>query len=170
MLKFLTVLDINTVMYLERRLQMDYEKYFDEILKILYDLHSHHQANDIPIGVKGEAILLLTLVHRGGYALPGELAKDINVSTARIAAILKSVEKKGLIKREIDTNDRRKILVTITPEGQLFADARKDEIFTFWKKFMDFIGEEDVLHSIRILKKVHSFVHTTDLCPMNFNA
>ncbi|WP_054741688.1 MarR family winged helix-turn-helix transcriptional regulator [Cellulosilyticum ruminicola] len=149
---------------------MDYEKYFDEILKLLYDLHSHHQANDIPISAKGEVFLLLTLAHRGGYALPGELAKDINVSTARIAAILKSIEKKGLIKREIDANDRRKILVTITPAGQSFADARKEDIFIFWKKFMDFIGEEDVLHSIRILKKVHSFVHTTDICPIKFNA
>lgn len=119
---------------------------------------------------KERSFYFLTLAHRGGYALPGELAKDINVSTARIAAILKSIEKKGLIKREIDANDRRKILVTITPAGQSFADARKEDIFIFWKKFMDFIGEEDVLHSIRILKKVHSFVHTTDICPIKFNA
>ena len=40
------------------------------------------------------------------------------MSTARIASILKSLEEKECIVREVDKKDKRKILVKITDKGQ----------------------------------------------------
>lgn len=141
---------------------MDYTKYMNEILELVCSLHNFHKENQIYMTLKGEIFVLLSLEHRGGTALPGELAEDTGVSTARIAAILKSVEKKGLLKREIDINDRRKVLVTLTPEGTAFALSKKQELFEYWKKLMDTLGEDDVQNAIRILKKIHTFTQTTD--------
>lgn len=146
---------------------MDYEKYINEIFQIISALHNYHKENEIHLTLKGEIFVLLSLACRGGSALPGELADNTGVSTARIAAILKSMEKKGLLKREVDVNDRRKILVTLTPEGKAVALEKKAHIFEFWKKLMDALGEEDVQNAIRILKKVHAFTENTDFCFKN---
>lgn len=145
---------------------MNYEKYMNEVLEIMYALHNYHKDSQIQMTLKGEVFVLLSLDKRGGLALPSELTEDTGVSTARIAAILKSVEKKGLLKREMDVNDRRKILVSLTPEGTAYVKEKKEEIFSFWKKLMDAIGEEDIQNAIRILRKVHNFAESVECCPL----
>lgn len=140
---------------------MDYDKYMKESFELLCALHNSHKENQIQMTLKGELFVLFILDSRGDKALPGELAEIADVSTARIAAILKSIEKKGLLKREIDAADRRKILVTLTPEGITYCQKKKDEIYAYWKKLMDALGEEDVQNSIRIMKKFLDFTKTT---------
>jgi len=60
-------------------------------------------------------------------AAPSDLAEKFNVTSSRIANTLKALERKGLILRDINPDDRRGIIVTITPAGRAFGVERYRE-------------------------------------------
>jgi DNA-binding MarR family transcriptional regulator len=60
---------------------------------------------------------------RDRAASPGELAAAVGVSTASMARTLARLEERGLIARSIDPRDRRRIEVTLQPEGSRVLSA-----------------------------------------------
>ena len=57
-----------------------------------------------------------------------DLSDFLEVSTARVASILNSLENKKLIVRENDVDDKRKTLVNITDDGEKLTHEMKCEI------------------------------------------
>ena len=67
----------------------------------------------------------------------GELAADLRIRPATLTGLADRLEQKGLIRRWSDTNDRRVVRISLTPEGSLLLDeaaaagrAYLDDIFT----------------------------------------
>ncbi|GAK31641.1 predicted transcriptional regulator [Weissella oryzae SG25] len=68
----------------------------------------------------GEQMILTYLYkHANEAVVPSDLAAHARLSSARIATVLNGLEERNMIKREISKTDRRKILVTLTPLGQV---------------------------------------------------
>lgn len=65
-----------------------------------------------------ECALLGTLATAGGTLTSGEIAERMQMSTARIAALLRNLEEKGQVKRHKDPKDKRVIYVTLTEDGK----------------------------------------------------
>lgn len=65
----------------------------------------------------GRLCLLYALQRIGRPALPSELGDDLAVTRANISGLLRGLEKSGMVRREIDTADRRRIHVHLTPKG-----------------------------------------------------
>jgi len=65
----------------------------------------------------GRLCLLYTLQRIGRPALPSELGDDMEVTRANVSGLLAGLEKNGMVRREIDPSDRRRILVHLTPKG-----------------------------------------------------
>lgn len=61
--------------------------------------------------------VLETLYHLGSMS-PGELSAKLLKSGGNITLVIDNLEKQGLIHRERDTEDRRMIIVSLTPAGQ----------------------------------------------------
>ena len=76
----------------------------------------------------GEIGVLSMLAFDQNPVMAGELSEKLNVTTARIARILNSLESKQYIRRKNDRTDRRKTFVTITKKGKELADSTKKEI------------------------------------------
>jgi DNA-binding MarR family transcriptional regulator len=54
---------------------------------------------------------------RGGSLTPSELAKDMMLSTSAMTNRLDRLEKRGLIARQADPQDRRSLRIVLTAEG-----------------------------------------------------
>ena len=52
----------------------------------------------------------------------GELSSRLSMATSRVAAVLGSLEKKGLLERENDAVDRRRVLVSLTQAGEALCE------------------------------------------------
>ena len=65
----------------------------------------------------GRLCVLYALQRIGRPALPSELGDDLAVTRSNISGLLAGLEKNGMVRREIDTADRRRILVHLTPKG-----------------------------------------------------
>ncbi|MCL2025138.1 MAG: MarR family transcriptional regulator [Coriobacteriia bacterium] len=104
------------------------------------------------------------IAHYGGAVTPGQIGDVMNVSSARIAQTLNSIEKKGLITREIDVNDRRKVLVTLTPAGAKAAEEHLRTITELATKMLTLLGEEDAKEYVRITGKLADIFERESLC------
>ena len=70
---------------------------------------------------------VLTYLAQCGASSPSVLAEKFNVTTSRIANTLKPLEKKGYVRRDVNPDDHRGIIVTITPEGRVYGKERYQE-------------------------------------------
>ncbi len=91
----------------------------------------------------GEMFILNHMVYHDDSALPSELAAAMNTSSARVAMALKSLEKKGFVTRRIDTGDRRKINVSLTPRGRELVESHKEEMHRKMERILCQLGEAD---------------------------
>lgn len=136
---------------------MDYRALAEELTKYL--LERPPRPKDAPRLEKdrGELMVLAYLTEFKDGATPGELAKFGDVSTARIATALKSLEKKGYIIRSVDPEDRRKVVVHITDDGKAYGNEHKQRRLNHLAVMLEFLGEEDAVHHIRIMKRLNEF-------------
>ena len=103
---------------------------------------------------KGEMRVLSYLYQQDEPVQPGELCQILDASSARVAAVLKRLESKGQIERRMDTDDRRKILVCITPAGHRLVEARRGEMHNYIAGIIDRLGEDDAREGLRILARI----------------
>jgi len=98
---------------------------------------------------KGESFVLHVLSGKAEM-LPSELSSALGTSAARISAVLGTLEKKGLVVRQIDLNNRRNILVSITDNGRKRVKIEKRK----WGKTLEQVflemGEEDTQAYLRL--------------------
>ncbi len=78
----------------------------------------------------------------------------MNISSARVAAALNSLEEKELITRRINVDDRRKIIVELTPKGVEYLEERQREHFERIKSILVQLGEKDAKELVRILGRI----------------
>ena len=96
-------------------------KNIEGTIKDFLDLHYRH-AKEIKymynqFCITGENGVLFQLQNNGGKLSSGELAESLDLTSGRIANILKSLEKKSLILRERDSSDRRHVMASLTDLG-----------------------------------------------------
>jgi DNA-binding MarR family transcriptional regulator len=138
-------------------------------MAICYDFLFHYYTNpnnnrkqnqSVLETIKGENLILLLLEKNNGMQ-PGEICSIMSISTARIAAALNNLEEKGLVYRELDKNDRRRICVFLTDKGKTAVYEKKERTFSFYKKMFEQLGEQDANDYVRITKKIAQ-IYTKD--------
>ncbi len=65
---------------------------------------------------------VLRCLWEDGPCTPKELAQILRLENSTVSGVLDRMEKKGLIKRVVDPNDRRSIRVETTPPGAAMKD------------------------------------------------
>lgn len=102
---------------------------------------------------QGETMVIKFLDILGEPASPKHLAEALNLSSARIAALLGSLEKKGQITRDMDPKDRRRIQVTLTNCGKEVANVEKKEMHDKMIKIFNQMGEADTKKFLELMTK-----------------
>ena len=113
-------------------------------------LHKSRVHKGIFDSLEGEVFLLQHIMKNDGVALPSELCHEGKISSARVAATLKSLEQKGLISRELDIKDHRKVLVKLTIKGKKVASDKYTEIKENIIELLSTLKEEDAREYVRI--------------------
>lgn len=135
-------------------MEYTYEDLAKEFLTEFYRLGRLTQSKTISHSMKGEAFLLVYLLQKGEGASPGELGKALKSSTARVAAALNSLERKKLVIRKTNEEDRRKVLVELTEEGRKKAEECRQVPEHMVAYLMEQLGKEDAIHMLHIIKRI----------------
>ena len=68
-----------------------------------------------------EALRLLAFARHGTLPM-GKMGERLMVHPASVTNAISKLEQRGLVRRNLSTDDRRVILATITPDGQALAE------------------------------------------------
>ena len=102
----------------------------------------------------GETAALYYLCGAGSAgATPSQLSEALEVSRARAANILRSLREKGYVEMDVSEDDRRKMDVRCTPAGKRCFQEKYDFLLGCIDKYVDVLGEEDILALTRLLQK-----------------
>lgn len=88
----------------------------------------------------------------------GDLSKKMNVSSARIAALLNDLESKGWAYRDKSDSDSRKTIIKITKEGESEIVEKRKKACLLLRHIIDEVGEEDIRKFIDTSKKIKTIV------------
>jgi len=67
------------------------------------------------------------------------LVKTMHLSPGRITHLVDSLEKKGLVSRKMDPNDRRSILVRLTDDALVFLGKIQDEYIQLHEEILQYL-------------------------------
>lgn len=105
---------------------------------------------------RGAGFLLGFLAMSDGVVYAGDIARRMDVSTARIAAMLNRMEKNGFIRREPAPEDARKTVVKLTDQGRCWIQQTREQALTRAELLLERVGPEDVWEFIRLSKEIKS--------------
>ncbi len=132
---------------------MDRESMARELLKYMKSAEKG-PAKEIAAVSKGEMAMLDYLVTQQRVTTPTELSICLDLSTARVANTLNSLERKGYVERIHDVVDRRKVLVHATESGKAVFLSEEKKAISHIGELFDELGEEDSRELVRLLRKV----------------
>lgn len=94
---------------------------------------------------------LINIIHDARTITINEIAQKLNVSSSAASQQVSKLEGNGYVKRQINVNNRREILVSLDKKGQSFMKKqdRFDEIVT--EKLYKKLGEEKLTEFKNIL-------------------
>nr|AGS51614.1 transcriptional regulator MarR family [uncultured bacterium contig00017] len=139
--------------------------YISEAVSALEEIMSNNHMNifaHMTKATRGESFVLRFLAQRDGAVLPSELKTALKSSKPRISAILRTLEKKGEIVREVDKANRRNVLVTITETGRARAKTDMQRVYDCIAETFAEMGETDTRDFIRLARKVFGAVQKMD--------
>ncbi len=128
------------------------------ILIRMYDIH-YRYAEEIKclcdqFCITGENGVLCRLHIHEGRLSSGELAETMGLTSGRIANILKSLERKGMVQRERDSRDRRHVIAVLTDQGREKINSIFDKNNEIIEKVLERLDIQEVREGLSIFEKV----------------
>ena len=122
------------------------------------DSHSDNFFKRINETNRGIAALLGHLNDDDVPVTAGQISRFMNVSTARVAVLLKKMEARGFIVKETDENDARKTVVVLSELGKKKAEELHDDMCSQISEMIDRIGMERLVDFIAVSKEIRSIM------------
>lgn len=132
----------------------NYEKYIAEFCSVYTGTGTRKLARLLEEGYKGMYSILRILNENKTETLAGDLAKRLDISTARIAVAIKNLEQKGYVKRKKADDDKRKVVVELLPKGEAALHAREEKLFAVLTEYMQKLTDEELACFLSVSKKM----------------
>ncbi|MBR5524528.1 MAG: winged helix DNA-binding protein [Clostridia bacterium] len=133
----------------------------EEIEKIVLLLDESHPSkfmkkrNETNAGI---GAVLRFLFESGQPMTAGSISQFMNVSTARVAVLLKKMEARGFIFRQAGTADARTVVVSLTEAGIETASKMQEDFHRDIGVLIDTIGMERLIEYTNISREIRSVI------------
>ncbi|MFA7107143.1 MAG: transcriptional regulator [Candidatus Izemoplasmatales bacterium] len=133
---------------------MDYKKLTKEFMDDMFLKKSpYRKAFELS---KGELGTLLYLVVENDNAVVGDISKRLNLTSGRMASVLRSLESKGYIIKKPSLIDKRITIVSPTQKGRDFVENHGEKVFSHIYNMLKFLGDDDAKAYVRINKRLNN--------------
>lgn len=122
---------------------------------LLFANHKLKAATDvIHDGFTGMYFVLKVLSDADGDISAGNISEVLNVTTARTAVLLSTLEKKGFITKSKSSEDARKTIVRITESGEAALEERRVLLFGMVDSLLGKLSKGEIKDLYKILQKL----------------
>ncbi|MGN0819325.1 MAG: MarR family winged helix-turn-helix transcriptional regulator [Christensenellaceae bacterium] len=154
LLTYSYVCDIILTVLAKKEYKMELSVILDEMKSLSQSRNWKNLIGLIDDGYKGMFVILRILQESQTSVVAGELAKRMNVSTARIARALNTLENKKYIRREMDDKDARKVIIRLTELGEQALEERKRIIKNMLEPMLENLTKQEINTFFSLLKKL----------------
>jgi DNA-binding MarR family transcriptional regulator len=98
---------------------------------------------------------------------PTEISDAMHLTSGSMTSLLDTLERRGLIRRLAHDDDRRKVLIEVTPDGEEVLDQTLPTIQILARTLLEDLTEKEQETLLRLLRKVQAAcVETEDVPPV----
>jgi DNA-binding MarR family transcriptional regulator len=135
---------------------------YDDFFNSQNELHAlFTRALEAVLGAEGitvpQAFTLRALKEQGGLCRMSDLAATRLHTPAAMTGIVDRLIHLQLVERRSDANDRRVILLTLTPRGTAMLAGIEKKIQGMMRRFYDGISDKDRETTVRIFSRLKDF-------------
>ena len=105
------------------------------------------------LGIRPIKALLLELIERG-LQHPKDLSDMLDTVPPTISAMLAELEERGFIERHIDPQDRRRVRLTLTHEGQVLRHKMREQWLEAGRQRLAKLSSAELKTLVDIYKKL----------------
>lgn len=102
---------------------------------------------------------LLTIADREECSL-GDLAGDLEVAMSSASQMVNRLVERGLVNRELAADNRRQVVIALSPEGRRFIENLQKELVRVYEKVLARLGEDDQEALVRSLETMTRILNT----------
>jgi DNA-binding MarR family transcriptional regulator len=88
-----------------------------------------------------------------------DIREFLSISKPAVSQMLASLEKKGYITREINPENRKYLVVTLTPQGRKILQEIDDVYTCRFQQITEAMGEQDIKEMIRLIDRLNGTVN-----------
>jgi DNA-binding MarR family transcriptional regulator len=101
----------------QTHLMETYDQVLVSLRQIIRAIDLHSKCLERKSGLTGPQLLVMQLIGSSGEITAGVIARKVSLSQATVTSIIDRLERKGLLRRERSTDDKRKVMVSLTEQG-----------------------------------------------------
>ena len=113
--------------------------------------------------ITASQMLVMQLLSRQGESLPSAIARAVELQQATVTVLLKKLEQAGLVSRRRDTEDRRRVWVTLTDAGERVLESSPDLLQHRFQQAFDRLEDWEQSMIISTLERVAALLDAKDL-------
>lgn len=110
-------------------------------------------ADEVQVGI---GAVLKLLIESSQPLTAGEISENLNISTARVAVLLKKMVGKGLVTKEHGLLDARITIVKLTDLGEETIKKMKEEMYHVMGQVIDVVGLDRLLDFFEIADEIRN--------------
>ena len=109
-----------------------------------------------PLGLTALQYTALTVLERHTDMSSAQLARSSFVTAQSMADMIAGLESRGLIERHRDRDDRRRLVVALTPAGRAFLDRCRDEVLALERGMLTGLSQQEAAALRAALSTCHA--------------
>ncbi|MGW3726299.1 MarR family winged helix-turn-helix transcriptional regulator [Streptomyces sp. NPDC000851] len=119
-----------SLLYLVKRLELAIRSHLDELLK--------------PAGITALQYTALTVLERHDGLTSAQLARASFVTAQSMADLVRTLQGRGLIRRERNPHNRRELLILLTDEGRTLLDDHAEAVALLEERMLREFSAQEV--------------------------
>lgn len=135
-----------TLLYLVKQLELSVRARLDELMR--------------PVGLTALQYTAMTVLERHGDISSAQLARNSFVTAQTMADMVLILEDRGLIERHRDPDDKRRLLIALTPEGRAILEERRPHVAAIEKQMTGALSTSDTALLRRFLAECRTSLET----------
>lgn len=130
----------------------------NEFIEALLQLYISNQASSIAEMLEGEHAVLSYILKEKQDVTPTNISLKLGITKSRVTAILNSLHEKELVLLKRKSDDRRKIIVSLTEKGEEAIVSKLIVLDNKILKLIEELGVEKRITLIEILNDINQII------------
>lgn len=147
----------------ETSLMETYDQVLVSLRQIIRAIDLHSKRLERESGMTGPQLLVMQLIASSGEITAGVIARNVSLSQATVTSIIDRLERKGLLRRERSTDDKRKVMVSLTAQGGKALEAAPTLMQESFINAFNRLEDWEQALILSSLQRVASMMNASDL-------